>query len=411
MDNANIDDEWQRQVIESLYRTHSKPIQGTLESLDFEIPFPREVTSKPVSKYFGNTLWDAVTFWRGRTHDPFFPFESLHHPRYHEYKLQHGRSNISKDMKTLEKTETAPTLQVRNTKTLRQKYQPFTYKQLPMSRLRRTKPKQKIDPEQDKNQRRILPTLSNTFTPIDFYASYPNLTQQLKRYMMEGEHLAADMSPSNRSSRIHDAFILDRELKMQLRIDPQYTKRLAHKLRSVDDVDDFLEKEMQQLLDRGKQRETDIQRSVRFLSQYMLHHDQKDLQYAITGGKKKIKRDSIDDTSLGYRVQREIELNKRIMSVLDRAELFEDPFGLGLEPSICPTHPLSYDVSSIFDARPDKEEKSVTEFEARKKRRMELRHEPSTRNMNDTLPLIPKRRTRMTSSLPFFGSRFGNNWY
>jgi hypothetical protein len=376
MTHKTEQDSWQQEVIDRLYRTHTT-FRGANESLDFQTPFHDIAQTKQPSRYFGSSLWDLVTFWQDRS-DRFYSMDPLH-----DYTLQFAPQQQAKTQKEKEVPTTA---QLRNIRALRRKYQPLTYKQQP-TRLRKNK-QIPPDPDLNKNQKRILPTLTNTFAPIDFYTSYPTLGDQLRRYMMEAEHMATDATLTNKTSKLHDSYLLDRELSIQLRLDPRYITKIAKKLETVKNRDQFLEKEMQILLQRGKKRETEIQKSVRFVSQYMLPSN--DLNQHVTGKKQKT-----NEMALSYRVQRELELNKRIMAVFDKPELYEDPFGLGLEPSVQATHPLSYDAISVFDAKPPVEPPPTQPT------RQRLGRNISNRNINDTLPLIPKRRSRTTSALPF----------
>jgi hypothetical protein len=381
-----MNEAWERQVIERLYRTHNAAFKGTNEELDFEHPFDKEFVkyTTPSRKYFGNSLWDVVTFWREHNDRSYYFPPTLKPKHLHRFTTESENTKQRDDI-------ISTSAQLRNLKTLRRKYQPMTYKPLP-TKLQKPKPF-KLDPDLDKNMKRVIPTLSNTFAPIDFYASYPNLTQQLRRYMMEAEHLAADITSTNTTSKLHDNYLLDREFQMQLRIDPDYTKKLASKLTKVKDKYKFLEQEKKILLDRGKKRETEIQQSIRFLYQHMNPGQPTTI---VTKPQKKQKQVTVNDMALNYRTQRELEINKRIMNVFDRPELFDDPFGLGLEPSIHVKHPVYYDAQSVFDARPEQPHPPPQEH---KKNRYQ-RYAP------DPLPLLPKRRTRITSSIPYYSTRY-----
>jgi hypothetical protein len=365
-----MDEDWQQQVIERLYRTHTEPLRGNNEQLDFQQPFTNIVPNTQHKTYFGNALWDMVTFWRDK-------------PPAHDFELVYASKQNTK--KSNEK-ETPTTAQLRNIRSLRRKYQPLTYKQNQVIRTKKKSKKKTVEPFMNKNNTQIIPTLTNQCQPIDFYTSYPTLGQQLRRYVMEAEHMASDATRLTRNSKLHDSYLLDRELQIQLKLDPNYVQKLTRKLSQERNKDQFLEKEMKLLLEKGKSRESQIQKSVRMVSQYMMPETSIESQLENEKGNQLI------PLAPSYRVQRELELNKRIMNVFDdHPELFEDPFGLGLEPSIQVTHPLSFDAMSVFDRKEMRE--------APPARKSRFGRSVSNRNVSDTIPMIPRRKNRTSASL------------
>jgi hypothetical protein len=303
------------------------------EQDDFEEPFliHDNSTQKPSyslqqeansSIYQQNQLWDQVNLLRH------YNRESKHH-----YKLKYNQSNNDNEEETQQQMKPKlPTVQqLRSLKYIRQKYG------IP-SRVATS------DPNAEWRKRRVLLT-PNNMNPLNFNQ---NDITQLKRQVNNFQNWISGNEPSS------DKVLLEREFDIEMKSNPNYAKQLITAVnkqrRNNNSLNTILEKEMNKLIARGRQRETEIAQSIRFISQYLL--SEQDIRRGISqmsnGNKKKKKGTTQQQESnilntlpVNYDIHWKRQYNRAVMSVFDKKhkEIF-NPFGISIEP---PTNPEAYD--------------------------------------------------------------------
>lgn len=160
--------------------------------------------------------------------------------------------------------------------------------------------------------------------------------QNLNPIVFDDYHVG-DVSKLIKNSKALDENILKRELRFEMLQNPNYAADLLEtyetKYKNEISFQNFLSKELERLMKRGRKRNEDISSSLEYLRDYYV--DENDLH-----------RNTQQQTSkygLGYQMYRKKRFNERVMSIFKgKEELFEDPFGMGLEPSIHAYHPQHF---------------------------------------------------------------------
>lgn len=129
------------------------------------------------------------------------------------------------------------------------------------------------------------------------------------------------------NQNLEDKRILNDEIDIKLSKDPQYFEKLLedYKLKfSHMKFSQFLDEEIKKILKQGRERKQEQEKSFEFLSKFFI--DEEDLRNV--------------DYDVEYKNYQKLVYNERVMSVFKgKEDIFEDPFGMGLEPSLKTYHP------------------------------------------------------------------------
>jgi hypothetical protein len=203
-----------------------------------------------------------------------------------------------------------------------------------------------------------------------------------------------------------DKQLLKKELDVELYQNPDYAKQLLQKVRSVNkqQSDEILQNEMDRLIVRGRKRQSDMAKSIRYISQYLLGEQdvrrvyEKIAKSSTSKTKKtKSKRPPMQPIPIDYDLRRRHWFNKKVMGIFDgkNRHLF-DPFQIGIEPPLDASayDPLVFEFSifnppksSRRDAKPIRQPAGNRDFYVNQTQK------------NDWIPLIPQRRSRLFGGL------------
>lgn len=161
-----------------------------------------------------------------------------------------------------------------------------------------------------------------------------------------------DVSRLLTSKKVIDDRILNRELRIQMLKNPQFVSQLYEKFKKRENRSQtwrqFLHHELSALLERGHNRQRDIDKSIQFFKQYYTD------KYNLLGN---VPPPHPKYTSYGYRLYRKERFHERVMEVFKgKEDVFDEPFGLGLEPSIYPYKPQHFD-NVVFN--PSEEDQQI----------------------------------------------------
>eukprot|EP01080_Neovahlkampfia_damariscottae_P004733 gene4733-8316_t len=156
-------------------------------------------------------------------------------------------------------------------------------------------------------------------------------------------HYVADVRNLLKNEKLKTKKKLEAEMNLKIQQNPKYFDELLTKYKTSKqkNFQEFLEEEIENLLKDSEKREFQTKKSLEFLSEYFL--DRRDIQPNIPE----------DLENFEYKKIQRMVYNDRVMSVFKGKEkIFEDPFGIGLEPSLQPFDPYQFD-NVIFNEEKD----------------------------------------------------------
>ena len=157
-------------------------------------------------------------------------------------------------------------------------------------------------------------------------------------------HYVADVRNLLKNEKLKNKKRLESEMNLKIQQNPKYFDELLTKYNNMKEKKkfrDFLEEEVEKLLKESEKREFETQKSFEFLSNYFM--DKRDIQPNLPP----------DLETLEYKKFQRMVYNERVMSIFKGKEkIFEDPFGIGLEPSLEPFDPFQFE-NVLFNEEKD----------------------------------------------------------
>jgi len=149
-----------------------------------------------------------------------------------------------------------------------------------------------------------------------------------------------DVSKLLNHPKLKDSHILEEEIARELSNDPNYFRNLLKTFQeqssdnaegSHESFESFLNKRVYELLQTGKQRQKEKQKSLEYLNMFL------DDNYSQSKGRPMISPDKL------LTIAKEEIFQHKVLSIFNGYEsFFEDPFDLGLEPSLKPYVPYHF---------------------------------------------------------------------
>jgi hypothetical protein len=157
------------------------------------------------------------------------------------------------------------------------------------------------------------------------------------------KHYIGDVRNLLQNEKLKNQKRLESQIQIKMQQNPKYFDELLKKFQNLKEkknFNEFLEEEVETIMKESEKRDLETQKSLEFLSQYFLDH--KDVEEYIPNME-----------TFEYKKFQQMVYRDRVMSVFEGKEkIFEDPFGLGLEPSMKPFHPYHFN-NAVFDEEKD----------------------------------------------------------
>lgn len=193
----------------------------------------------------------------------------------------------------------------------------------------------------------------NLFTktnPVDFAAPSSHVLQHL---------YALRFKQTNQTSK-HE---LQQEVQIELQNNPAYQIELAKRLQlcaTEHAKNEYLKQEMNKLCERAQARKKQVQDAVQFVSKY----DASDIEMDVPITEQRNNVNNKNQSTMYERgnVARKLALmDQMVMQIFKgKEQIFDDPFGLGLEAQLTPMDALHYETAAFAVSQQQQQQQAPT---------------------------------------------------